>query len=157
MTERAIKPKQPIKRKKKAIKAAKVDMPQPNSAAEAAIFVGSLGMALYAVFMFMLAFVALAFNDTGRSGMGLASLILFLFGINIMVQSVRVSKEKWRVDRYGQRIIAVYTTSVPLLILSADIVVSVVISVIGSMYLWFLLIRKDKLYRKRSNNNRASK
>ena len=51
MTERAIKPKQPVKRKKKAIKAAKVDMPQPNSVAEAAIFVGSLGMALYAVFM----------------------------------------------------------------------------------------------------------
>lgn len=157
MTERAIKPKQPVKRKKKAIKAAKVDIPQPNSAAEAAIFVGSLGMALYAVFMFMLAFVALAFNDTGRSGMGLTSLVLFLFGVNIMVQSVRVSKEKWRVDRYGQRIIAVYTASVPLLILSADIVVSVAISVIGSMYLWFLLIHKDKLYGKRLNNNRVSK
>lgn len=107
MTERAIKPKQPIKRRKKTAKSVKTDMPQPNSAAEAAIFVGSLGMALYAVFMFMLAFVALAFNDTGRSGMEFASLVLFLFGINIMVQSVRVSKEKWRVDRYGQRIIAV--------------------------------------------------
>ena len=78
MTERAIKPKQPIKRRKKTAKSVKTDMPQPNSAAEAAIFVGSLGMALYAVFMFMLAFVALAFNDTGRSGMEFASLVLFL-------------------------------------------------------------------------------
>ena len=74
MTERAIKSKQPVKRKKKAVKAAKVDMPQPNSVAEAAIFVGSLGMALYAVFVFVMSVVAVAFNDTGAKDVELISL-----------------------------------------------------------------------------------
>ena len=115
MTERAIKPKQPVKRKKKTIKAAKVDTPQPNSAAEAAIFVGSLGMALYAVFVFVMSVVAVAFNDTGAKGVELISFAIFLFGVNIVAQSILVSKELRRVDRYGQRIIAVCMTIAPLL------------------------------------------
>ncbi len=116
MTERAIKPKQPVKHKKKAIKAAKVNTPQPNSAAEAAIFVGSLGMALYAIFVFVMSVVAVAFNDTGAKGVELISFAIFLFGVNIVAQSVLVSKEIRRVDRYGQRIIAVYMTIAPLLV-----------------------------------------
>lgn len=116
MTERAIKPKQPVKRKKKAIKAAKVDMPQPNSAAEAAIFVGSLGMALYAVFVFVMSVVAVAFNDTGAKGVEFVSFAIFLFGVNILAQSILVSKEIRRVDRYGQRIIAVCMTIAPILV-----------------------------------------
>ena len=116
MTERAIKPKQPVKRKKKAIKAAKVDTPQPNSAAEAAIFVGSLGMALYAVFVFVMSVVAVAFNDTGAKGVELISFAIFLFGVNIVAQSILVSKELRRVDRYGQRIIAVCMTIAPILV-----------------------------------------
>ena len=116
MTERAIKPKQPVKRKKKAIKAAKVDTPQPNSAAEAAIFVGSLGMALYAVFVFVMSVVAVAFNDTGAKGVELISFAIFLFGVNIIAQSVLVSKELRRVDRYCQRIIAVCMTIAPILV-----------------------------------------
>ena len=115
MTERAIKPKQPVKRKKKTIKAAKVDTPQPNSAAKAAIFVGSLGMALYAVFVFVMSVVAVAFNDTGAKGVELISFAIFLFGVNIVAQSILVSKELRRVDRYGQRIIAVCMTIAPLL------------------------------------------
>ena len=116
MTERAIKPKQPVKRKKKAIKAAKVDTPQPNSAAEAAIFVGSLGMALYAIFVFVMSVVAVAFNDTGAKGVELISFAIFLFGVNIVAQSVLVSKELRRVDRYCQRIIAVCMTIAPILV-----------------------------------------
>ena len=116
MTGRAIKPKQPVKRKKKAIKAAKVDMPQPNSAAEAAIFVGSLGMALYAVFVFVMSVVAVEFNDTGAKGVELISFAIFLFGVNIVAQSILVSKELRRVDRYGQRIIAVCMTIAPILV-----------------------------------------
>ena len=116
MTERAIKQKQPVKRKKKAIKAAKVDTPQPNSAAEAAIFVGSLGMALYAVFVFVMSVVAVAFNDTGAKGVELISFAIFLFGVNIVAQSVLVSKELRRVDRYCQRIIAVCMTIAPILV-----------------------------------------
>ena len=116
MTERAIKPKQPIKRRKKTAKSVKTDMPQPNSVAEAAIFVGSLGMALYAVFAFVMSVVVVAFNDTGAKGVELISLAIFLFGINIVAQSVLVSKELRRVDRYCQRIIAVCMTIAPLLV-----------------------------------------
>ncbi len=116
MTARAIKPKQPIKRRKKTAKAAKVDMPQPNSVAEAAIFVGSLGMALYAVFVFVMSVVAVEFNDTGAKGVELISFAIFLFGVNIVAQSILVSKELRRVDRYGQRIIAVCMTIAPILV-----------------------------------------
>ena len=182
MTERAIKPKQPVKRKKKAIKAAKVDTPQPNSAAEAAIFVGSLGMALYAIFVFVMSVVAVAFNDTGAKGVELISFAIFLFGVNIVAQSILVSKEIRRVDRYGQRIIAVFMTIAPLVLFILSIIttmlyrydsdcihgysssspcvfayetsmltmmmskLSPIISVVGSVYLWFLLKRKDKLF-----------
>ena len=182
MTERAIKQKQSVKRKKKAIKAAKVDMPQPNNAAEAAIFVGSLGMALYAIFVFVMSVVAVAFNDTGAKGVELISFAIFLFGVNIVAQSILVSKEIRRVDRYGQRIIAVFMTIAPLVLFILSIIttmlyrydsdcihgysssspcvfayetsmltmmmskLSPIISVVGSVYLWFLLKRKDKLF-----------
>lgn len=180
MTERAIKPKQPIKRRKKTAKAAKVEMPQPNSAAEAAIFVGSLGMVLYAIFVFVMSVVAVAFNDTGAKGVELISFAIFLFGVNILAQSILVSKEIRRVDCYGQRIIAVYMTIAPLLVSVvlmpivlfynssdckydevSDVVcgilrevhyianmqyVFVIVSIVGSAYLWFLLKRKDKLF-----------
>ena len=116
MTERAIKPKQPIKRRKKTAKSVKTDMPQPNSVAEAAIFVGSLGMALYAVFVFVMSVVAVEFNDTGAKGVELISFAIFLFGVNIVAQSILVSKELRRVDRYGQRIIAVCMTIAPILV-----------------------------------------
>ena len=182
MTERAIKPKQPVKRKKKTIKAAKVDTPQPNSAAEAAIFVGSLGMALYAIFVFVMSVVAVAFNDTGAKGVEFISFAIFLFGVNILAQSILVSKEIRRVDRYGQRIIAVFMTIAPLVLFILSIITTMlyrydsdcihgysssspcvfayemsmltmmmsklllIISVVGSVYLWFLLKRKDKLF-----------
>ena len=72
MTERAIKPKQPIKRRKKTAKAAKVDMPQPNSAAEAAIFVGSLGMIICAVLVFVGAWFAMIMvSASGHAESGL--------------------------------------------------------------------------------------
>ena len=118
MTERAIKPKQSVKHKKKAIKAAKVDMPQPNSAAEAAIFVGSLGMIVCAVLVFVGAWFAMVMvSASGHAESGLAlTLAVSLFGINVAVQGGLLLKETHRVDRYGQRIAAIYMTIAPLVL-----------------------------------------
>ena len=184
MTERAVKPKQPVKRRKTA-KTVKTSTPQPNSAAEAAIFIGSLGIMLYAVAMFVLGLV----NSAGLGFM------LFVFGINLAAQSAWVIKEDRRVDRYRQRIIAVYVTALPLLIfivlkilgfcylvygcersevmntscvIAHDVLMTMKhsygiaawISAVGSMYLWYLLTCKDKLvwiYNKSRNSSKVDK
>ena len=110
MKERAIKPKQPVKHRKKTIKSVKTDAPQPNSAAEAAIFVGSLGMIVCAVLVFVGAWFAMVMvSASGHAESGLAlTLAVSLFGINIAVQGGLLLKEAHRVDRYGQRIAAIY-------------------------------------------------
>lgn len=113
MKERAMKPKQPLKRKKTA-KIVKTSTPQPNSAAEAAIFIGSLGIMLYAADMFLLGLVN-SNGDTSRDNTAGLGFMLFVFGINLAAQSVWAAKENRRVDRYRQRIIAVYVTALPLL------------------------------------------
>ncbi len=185
MTERAIKPKQPVKRKKKAIKAAKVDTPQPNSVAEAAIFVGSLGMIVCAVLVFVGAWFAMVMvSASGHAESGLAlTLAVSLFGINVAVQGGLLLKETHRVDRYGQRIAAIYMTIAPLVLSALSMIVAALyggktggciyddgsnilcafarettaflvlsfkfspaISVFGSIYVWFLLACKDKLF-----------
>lgn len=182
MTERAIKPKQPIKRKKKAIKAAKVDMPQPNSAAEAAIFVGSLGIIVYAIFVIIRTLLAIGFSRASGGGGEVIGIVVILFGVNIALQSMLLLKEARRVDRYSQRIVAIYMVIAPLLLILLSTIIamlyrgngscihgddsniacvfiseihsismlaskpSFIVSVIGSLYLWFLLRRKDKLF-----------
>ena len=182
MTERAIKPKQPIKRKKKAIKAAKVDMPQPNSAAEAAIFVGSLGIIVYAIFVIIRTLLAIGFSRASGGGGEGIGIVVILFGVNIALQSMLLLKEARRVDRYSQRIVAIYMVIAPLLLILLSTIIamlyrgngscihgddsniacvfineihsismlaskpSFIVSVIGSLYLWFLLRRKDKLF-----------
>ena len=105
MTERAVKPKQPLKRKKTA-NTVKTSTPQPNSAAEAAIFIGSLGIMLYAAVMLLLGIVN-SNGDTDRGNTAGLGFMLFVFGINLAAQSAWVIKEDRRVDRYRQRIIAV--------------------------------------------------
>jgi membrane protein len=126
MKERAMKPKQPLKRKKTA-KIVKTSTPQPNSAAEAAIFIGSLGIMLYAADMFLLGLVN-SNGDTSRDNTAGLGFMLFVFGINLAAQSVWAAKENRRVDRYRQRIIAVYVTALPLLM-------SIVFRVLGFCYL----------------------
>ena len=126
MTERAVKPKQPVKRRKTA-KTVKTSTPQPNSAAEAAIFIGSLGIMLYAVAMFVLGLVN-SNGDTSRGNTAGLGFMLFVFGINLAAQSAWVIKEDRRVDRYRQRIIAVYVTALPLLIF-------IVLKILGFCYL----------------------
>ena len=178
MTERAIKPKQPIKRKKKTIKAAKVDTPQPNSAAEAAIFVGSLGIIVYAIFVIMRTLLAIGFSRASGGGGEAVGIIVILFGVNIALQSMILLKEARRVDHYSQRIVAIYMVIAPLLLMLLSTILAMlyrdngsciygddsniaceihsismlaskplfIVSVIGSLYLWLLLIRKDKLF-----------
>ena len=182
MTERAIKPKQPVKRKKKAIKAAKVDTPQPNSAAEAAIFVGSLGIIVYAILVIIRTLLAIGFSRASGGGGEVIGIVVILFGVNIALQSMLLLKEARRVDRYSQRIVAIYMVIAPLLLILLSTIIamlyrgngscihgdgsnivcvfineihsismlaskpSFIVSVIGSLYLWFLLIRKDKLF-----------
>lgn len=126
MTERAVKPKQPVKRRKTA-KTVKTSTPQPNSAAEAAIFIGSLAIMLYAVAMFVLGLVN-SNGDTSRGNTAGLGFMLFVFGINLAAQSAWVIKEDRRVDRYRQRIIAVYVTALPLLIF-------IVLKILGFCYL----------------------
>lgn len=182
MTERAIKPKQSVKRKKKAIKAAKVDMSQPNSAAEAAIFVGSLGMALYAIFVIIRTLLAIGFSRASGGGGEIVGIVVILFGVNIALQSMLLLKEARRVDHYSQRIVAIYMVIAPLLLILLSTILAMlyrgngscihgddsniacvfiseihsirmlaskplfIVSVMGSLYLWFLLRRKDKLF-----------
>ena len=178
MTERAIKPKQPIKRKKKTIKAAKVDTPQPNSAAEAAIFVGSLGIIVYAIFVIMRTLLAIGFSRASGGGGEAVGIIVILFGVNIALQSMILLKEARRVDHYSQRIVAIYMVIAPLLLMLLSTILAMlyrdngsciygddsniaceihsirmlaskplfIVSVMGSLYLWFLLRRKDKLF-----------
>jgi membrane protein len=183
MTERAIKPKQPIKRRKKTAKAAKVDMTQPNSAAEAAIFVGSLGIIVYAIFVIIRTLLAIGFSRASGGGGGeIVGIVVILFGVNIALQSMLLLKEARRVDRYNQRIVAIYMVIAPLLLILLSTIIamlyrgngscihgddsniacvfineihsismlaskpSFIVSVIGSLYLWFLLRRKDKLF-----------
>lgn len=182
MTERAIKPKQPIKRRKKTAKAAKVDMPQPNSAAEAAIFVGSLGIIVYAIFVIIRTLLAIGFSRASGGGGEVIGIVVILFGVNIALQSMIILKEARRVDRYGQRIIAIYMVIAPLLLILLSTILAMlyrgngscihgddsniacvfiseihsirllaskplfIVSVMGSLYLWFLLRRKDKLF-----------
>lgn len=126
MKERAMKPKQPLKRKKTA-KIVKTSTPQPNSAAEAAIFIGSLGIMLYAAVMLLLGIVN-SNGDTDRGNTAGLGFMLFVFGINLAAQSAWVIKEDCRVDRYRQRIIAVYVTALPLLIF-------IVLKILGFCYL----------------------
>ena len=126
MTERAVKPKQPVKRRKTA-KTVKTSTPQPNSAAEAAIFIGSLGIMLYAAVMLLLGLVN-SNGDTSRGNTAGLGFMLFVFGINLAAQSAWVIKEDRRVDRYRQRIIAVYVTALPLLIF-------IVLKILGFCYL----------------------
>ncbi len=126
MTERAMKPKQPLKRKKTA-KTVKTSTPQPNSAAEAAIFIGSLGIMLYAAVMLLLGIVN-SNGDTNRGNTAGLGFMLFVFGINLAAQSAWVIKEDRRVDRYRQRIIAVYVTALPLLMF-------IVLKILGFCYL----------------------
>ena len=178
MTER----KQSVKRKKKAIKAAKVDTPQPNSAAEAAIFVGSLGIIVYAVLVIIRTLLAIGFSRASGGGGEVIGIVVILFGVNIALQSMLLLKEARRVDRYNQRIVAIYMVIAPLLLILLSTIIamlyrgngscihgdgsnivcvfineihsitilaskpSFIVSVIGSLYLWFLLIRKDKLF-----------
>ena len=178
MTERAIKPKQPVKRKKKAIKAAKVDTPQPNSAAEAAIFVGSLGIIVYAIFVIMRTLLAIGFSRASGGDGEAVGIVVILFGVNIALQSMLLLKEARRVDHYSQRIVAIYMVIAPLLLMLLSTILAMlyrdngsciygddsniaceihsismlaskplfIVSVIGSLYLWLLLIRKDKLF-----------
>lgn len=121
-----MKPKQPLKRKKTA-KTVKTSTPQPNSAAEAAIFIGSLGIMLYAAAMFLLGLVN-SNGDTSRDNTAGLGFMLFVFGINLAAQSAWVIKEDRRVDRYRQRIIAVYVTALPLLMF-------IVLKILGFCYL----------------------
>ena len=195
MTERAIKPKQPVKRKKKAIKAAKVDTPQPNNTAEAAIFVGSLGIIVYAILVIIRALLAIGFSRASGGGGEAVGIVVILFGANIALQSMLLLKEARRVDHYSQRIVAIYMVIAPLLLILLSTILAMlyrgngscihgddsniacvfiseihsismlaskplfIVSVIGSLYLWFLLIRKDKLfwiYDEASKNKAAS-
>ena len=126
MTGRAMKPKQPLKRKKTA-NTVKTSTPQPNSVAEAAIFIGSLGIMLYAAAMFLLGLVN-SNGDTSRDNTAGLGFMLFVFGINLAAQSVWAAKEDRRVDRYRQRIIAVYVTALPLLMF-------IVFRILGFCYL----------------------
>ena len=180
--ERAIKPKQPIKRRKKSMKAAKVDMPQPNSTAEAAIFVGSLGIIVYAILVIIRTLLAIGFSRASGGGGEIIGIVVILFGVNIALQSMLLLKEARRVDRYSQRIVAIYMVIAPLLLILLSTIIamlyrgngscihgddsniacvfineihsismlaskpSFIVSVIGSLYLWFLLRRKDKLF-----------
>lgn len=121
-----MKPKQPLKRKKTA-KIVKTSTPQPNSAAEAAIFIGSLGIMLYAAAMFLLGLVN-SNGYTSRDNTAGLGFMLFVFGINLAAQSAWVIKEDRRVDRYRQRIIAVYVTALPLLMF-------IVLKILGFCYL----------------------
>ena len=182
MTERAIKPKQSVKHKKKAIKAAKVDMPQPNSAAEAAIFVGSLGIIVYAIFVIMRTLLAIGFSRASGGDGEAVGIVVILFGVNIALQSMLLLKEARRVDHYSQRIVAIYMVIAPLLLMLLSTILAMlyrdngsciygddsniacvfiseihsismlaskplfIVSVMGSLYLWFLLRRKDKLF-----------
>lgn len=182
MTERAMKPKQPVKRKKRAIKAAKVDTLQPNSAAEAAIFVGSLGIIVYAILVIIRTLLAMGFSRAFGGGGETVGIVVILFGVNIALQSMILLKEARRVDHYSQRIVAIYMVIAPLLLMLLSTIIamlyrgngscihgddsniacvfineihsismlaskpSFIVSVIGSLYLWFLLRRKDKLF-----------
>lgn len=182
MTERAIKPKQPVKRKKKAIKAAKVDTPQPNSAAEAAIFVGSLGIIVYAILVIIRTLLAIGFSRASGGSGEAVGIVVILFGVNIALQSMLLLKEARRVDHYSQRIVAIYMVIATLLLILLSTILAMlyrgngscihgddsniacvfiseihsismlaskplfIVSVIGSLYLWFLLRRKDKLF-----------
>lgn len=178
MTERAIKPKQPVKRKKKTIKAAKVDTPQPNSAAEAAIFVGSLGIIVYAILVIIRTLLAIGFSRASGGGGEAVGIVVILFGVNIALQSMILLKEARRVDHYSQRIVAIYMVIAPLLLMLLSTILAMlyrdngsciygddsniaceihsirmlaskplfIVSVMGSLYLWFLLRRKDKLF-----------
>ena len=182
MTERAMKPNQPVKRKKRAIKAAKVDTLQPNSAAEAAIFVGSLGIIVYAILVIIRTLLAMGFSRAFGGGGETVGIVVILFGVNIALQSMILLKEARRVDHYSQRIVAIYMVIAPLLLMLLSTIIamlyrgngscihgddsniacvfineihsismlaskpSFIVSVIGSLYLWFLLRRKDKLF-----------
>lgn len=178
MTERAMKPKQPLKRKKRAIKAAKVDTLQPNSVAEAAIFVGSLGIIVYAILVIIRTLLAIGFSRAFGGGGEAVGIIVILFGVNIALQSMIILKEARRVDHYSQRIVAIYMVIAPLLLMLLSTILAMlyrgngsciygddlniaceihsismlaskplfIVSVVGSLYLWFLLRRKDKLF-----------
>ena len=177
MIERAMKPKQPLKRKKTAI-TVKTSTPQPNSAAEAAIFVGSLGIIVYAIFVIMKALLAIGFSRAFGGGGEVIGIVVILFGVNIALQSMIILKEARRVDHYSQRIVAIYMVIAPLLLMLLSTILAMlyrgngsciygddlniaceihsismlaskplfIVSVMGSLYLWFLLGRKDKLF-----------
>ena len=181
MTERAMKLKQPLKRKKTA-KTVKTSTPQPNSAAEAAIFIGSLGIIVYAIFVIMRTLLAIGFSRASGGGGEVIGIVVILFGVNIALQSMILLKEARRVDHYSQRIVAIYMVIAPLLLILLSTILAMlyrgngscihgddsnivcvfiseihsismlasktlfIVSVIGSLYLWLLLIRKDKLF-----------
>ena len=181
MTERAMKPKQPLKRKKTA-KTVKTSTPQPNSAAEAAIFIGSLGIIVYAIFVIMRTLLAIGFSRASGGGGEVIGIVVILFGVNIALQSMILLKEARRVDHYSQRIVAIYMVIAPLLLMLLSTILAMlyrdngsciygddsnivcvfineihsirmlaskplfIVSVMGSLYLWFLLRRKDKLF-----------
>jgi membrane protein len=181
MTERAMKPKQPLKRKKTA-KTVKTSTPQPNSAAEAAIFIGSLGIIVYAIFVIMRTLLAIGFSRASGGGGEVIGIVVILFGVNIALQSMILLKEARRVDHYSQRIVAIYMVIAPLLLILLSTILAMlyrgngsciygddsnivcvfinkihsikmlaskplfIVSVMGSLYLWFLLRRKDKLF-----------
>ena len=181
MKERAVKPKQPVKRKKTA-KIVKTSTPQPNNTAEAAIFIGSLGIIVYAIFVIMRTLLAIGFSRASGGGGEVIGIVVILFGVNIALQSMILLKEARRVDHYSQRIVAIYMVIAPLLLILLSTILAMlyrgngsciygddsnivcvfinkihsirmlaskplfIVSVMGSLYLWFLLRRKDKLF-----------
>ena len=177
MIERAMKPRQPLKRKKTA-NTVKTSTPQPNSAAEAAIFIGSLGIIIYAIFVIMKTLLAIGFSRAFGGGGEAVGIVVILFGVNIALQSMIILKEARRVDHYSQRIVAIYMVIAPLLLMLLSTILVMlyrgngsciygddlniaceihsismlaskplfIVSVMGSLYLWFLLRRKDKLF-----------
>ena len=177
MIERAMKPRQPLKRKKTA-NTVKTSTPQPNSAAEAAIFIGSLGIIIYAIFVIMKTLLAIGFSRAFGGGGEAVGIVVILFGVNIALQSMIILKEARRVDHYSQRIVAIYMVIAPLLLMLLSTILVMlyrgngsciygddlniaceihsismlaskplfILSVMGSLYLWFLLRRKDKLF-----------
>jgi hypothetical protein len=166
-------------------KTKKAVLPQRNTIAEIFIQVGAVAIMAYAVILALYSLIVLAFNDTGSAMAGPIAFLMFLFCINFAIQGVKLFRESNRVDHYTYRIIAiclilllplvvimsqVVTSSLSMLAaksiedttsiahaLNAIMIVSAILGVLGSIWLWILAADKNKLVWILETNNSKSR
>lgn len=150
----------------------KEDLRERNIVAKISVQIGALLILTYAAMLVLFTLLATALNDTGNTMTGLTALLVLLFCVNLSIQAVRLLRESNRVDHYKQRIVSIcFILLLPLIFIASQTLVgrlymsaagpadsalitqvfniimiaSAVIGIVGSIWLWKLLVNKNKL------------